>query len=160
EARNPASRLMIVDTPAAVTITNELGQSRLLHPDGRQESFEYQGVPLLVTSKRDGDRLIVVYYVEQNRELHYLYSHTDNPSQLVVELQSFEHGSAGDKAKRLYDAGVASDTTTTATTTTPTKSGAAPPAGGATPPARENFDERPGAELKGLKSLGILVEDL
>ena len=34
EVRNPPARLIIVDTPAAVTITNELGQSRVLHPDG------------------------------------------------------------------------------------------------------------------------------
>src|SRR6201999_2503139 len=42
EARNPATRLVIVDTPSAVTITNELGQSRVLHPNGRQESIEIQ----------------------------------------------------------------------------------------------------------------------
>src|SRR5204862_6868445 len=35
--RNPSARLMIVDTPAAVTITNELGQSRTFHPDGKEE---------------------------------------------------------------------------------------------------------------------------
>src|SRR4030095_14865070 len=32
EARNPPVRLMIVDTPATLTITNELGQSRTLPP--------------------------------------------------------------------------------------------------------------------------------
>ena len=34
------------------------------------------------------------------------------------------------------------------------------PAGSRPPQEPEQFDERPGAELKGLKSLGILVEDL
>ena len=32
EVRNPPVRLMVIDTPVAVTITNELGQSRVLHP--------------------------------------------------------------------------------------------------------------------------------
>jgi len=41
-----------------------------------------------------------------------------------------------------------------------------PASGGSSPPpvpasgSRETFDERPGAELKGIKTLGILVEDL
>src|SRR4051794_32383573 len=48
EARNPAARLMIVDTPAAVTITNELGQSRVLHPTGTDEWIEIEGVPIRV----------------------------------------------------------------------------------------------------------------
>jgi hypothetical protein len=150
EARNPAVRLMIVETPAAVTITNELGQSRSLHPTGVQESIELQGVPMLVTTKRDGDQLLVVYDVEKDRQVRYTYSHSASPPQLIVEVQFLEHG-AGDKARRVYDAGVATET-------------AAPPAA-ATPPASskapaETFDERPGAELKGLKSLGILVENL
>ena len=51
EVRNPPARLMVVDTPAAVTITNELGQSRTVHPDGKQESIEIQGVMVGVTSR-------------------------------------------------------------------------------------------------------------
>src|SRR5262245_57236819 len=61
EARNPPTRLMIVDTPAAVTITNELGQSRTLHPSGKQESLEIQGIPFSAATARDGDRLVTVY---------------------------------------------------------------------------------------------------
>src|SRR3954469_686405 len=45
EVRNPPVRLMIVDNAAGVTITNELGQSRTLHPTGKEESIEIQGVP-------------------------------------------------------------------------------------------------------------------
>jgi len=59
DARNPPARLTIVDTPAAVTMTNELGQSRTLHPDGKAETIEIEGVPVTVTSKRETDRLIV-----------------------------------------------------------------------------------------------------
>src|SRR5262249_51246462 len=50
EARNPPVRLMIVDTAAAVTITNELGQSRTLHATGRPESVEVQGVSFIATT--------------------------------------------------------------------------------------------------------------
>jgi hypothetical protein len=150
EVRNPPVRLMVVDTPAAVTITNELGQSRTLHPDGREESIALQGVPIGVTSKRDGDRLVVVYRVEQDREVRYTYSYSANPSRLVVDVQLLEHG-AGDKARRVYEPGVGTETlTSTGAATAPASS----------QPTPETFDQRPGAELKGLTSLGILVEDL
>ena len=151
EARNPPVRLMIVDTPTAVTITNELGQSRALHPDGKQESIEFQGVPFLATTKRDGDRLVVVYYVEQDREVRYTYSHSANPSELIVDVQFLEHGT-GDKARRVYEFGVEPEIPRGAAART-----ASAQSDRQTPDA---FDQRPGAELRGLKSLGILVEDL
>src|SRR5215467_5943771 len=66
EARNPPVRLMIVDTPTAVTITNEIGQSRVLHPDGKDESIEMQGMEVPVNTRRDGNQLLVVYHVEQD----------------------------------------------------------------------------------------------
>jgi len=150
EARNPPPRLVIVDTPAGVTITNERGQSRALHPNGRQESIEVEGVPLLVTTRRDADRLVVVYRVEQDREIRYTYSHAASPSQLIVEVEFLEHG-AGDKAKRVYEPGVVTETATSAPAAAPASQ---------KQPTSETFDARPGAELKGLKSLGILVEDL
>ncbi len=150
EARNPASRLMIVDTMSAVTITNELGQSRTVHPDGRQESMEIQGVSFAVTSKRDGDQLTIDYRVDQNREVRFTYASTASPPQLVVEVQFLEHGK-GDQAKRVYDSGTGTETRTTT---------APAPAGAPGQPAPDPFDQRPGAELKGLTTLGILVETL
>src|SRR5262249_40291358 len=75
--RNPPARLMIVDTPGAVTITNELGQSRTLHPEGRQEPVDIEGVSVMVTTKRDAGRLTVGYQVAQDRELHYTYSRVE-----------------------------------------------------------------------------------
>lgn len=151
EARNPAARLTVVDTPAAVTITNELGQSRVLHPTGREESIELQGAQLFVTTKREADQLVVVYRVEQNREVRYTYSYSASPPQLVVDVQFLEHG-AGDKARQVYEPGVATETAA--------PPAAAAPPGSPKPPAADAFDARPGAELKGLKSLGILVENL
>jgi hypothetical protein len=154
EVRNPPVRLMVVDTPDAVTITSELGQSRTFHPDGKEESIELQGVTIGVTSKRDGDRLVVVYRVEQDREVRYTYSSSsssENPARLMVDVQFLEHGT-GDKARRVYERGVGTETlTSTAAATAPASSGQ---------PTSETFDQRPGAELRGLRSLGILVEDL
>src|SRR5262252_10953461 len=100
---------MIVDTPAAVTFTNELGQSRTFHPTGRQESIEVQGTQTFVTAKRDDDHLDVVYRVDQNREVHYVYSRSTSPPQLIVDVQFLEHGN-GDKARLVYEP--ASETTT------------------------------------------------
>jgi hypothetical protein len=153
EVRNPPVRLIVVDTPAAVTITNELGQSRTLHPDGKEESIDLQGVAIAVTTKRDGDRLVVAYRVEPDREVRYTYSHAAS-SQLIVDVQLLEHG-AGDKARRVYDPGVGTETVAA-------PAAAAPPAAPRLQAAQaaESFDARPGAELRGLKSLGILVEDL
>jgi hypothetical protein len=161
EVRNPPARLTIVDTPSAVTMTNELGQSRTVHPDGKEETVEIQGVLYGVTSRRDGDQLIVVYRVEQSRDVRYTFARADNPIRLVVDVQFLEHGN-GDKARRVYDAGLGSEIR-------PTTSDAPPAAGspGQPPPepasgvkTPENFDRRPGAELVGLKSLGVVVEDL
>jgi hypothetical protein len=151
EARNPPARLIIVDAPAAVTITNELGQSRTLHPDGKEQSTEVEGVPISVTTKRDADRLVVVYHVEQGRDVRYTYSRSVSPPQLIVDVQFVEHGQ-GDKARRVYQPGTETDPVA------PRPAAAAPASPG--PQARETFDARPGAELRGLKNLGILVEDL
>jgi hypothetical protein len=152
EARTPPSRLIIVDTPAVVTMTNELGQSRTFHPTGRQESIEIQGVQTAVTAKRDGDRLDVLYRVSQDREVHYTYSHAATPPQIVVEVQFLEHG-AGDKARLVYEPA-------TETTTGPPAASSAQLPPSARAQGSEAFDERPGAELRGLSTLGILVEDL
>lgn len=158
EARNPAVRLMIVDTPDAVTITNELGQSRVLHPSDKEESIEIQGVPFRVTTKRrDGGALVVVYHVEQGRDVRYTYSRSMTPPQLVVELQFLEHG-AGDTARRVYELSFGNETTSSAAPAAPSGTPAVPASPGSR--AADTFDARPGAELRGLKGLGILIEDL
>lgn len=151
EVRDPAVRLMIVDTPAAFTITNELGQSRTLHPNGKEESIDLEGVPLTVTTRHDGDRLLIEYRVDQDRAVRYTYSRSTDRSQLIVDVQLFQHGE-GDKARRVYEPGVA-------TPAVGADAGSVKPAP-AGPQTGDTFDQRPGAELKGLKTLGILVEDL
>jgi hypothetical protein len=154
EARNPPARLMIVDSGSAVTITNELGQSRILHPNGRQEPVEIQGVVFMTTAHRDGDRLIAVFQVEQDREVRYTYSPSAGPQRLGVDVELLERGS-GQKATRIYDAGTGAESVAAS------RPPLAPPSSGASnEPPRENFDQRPGAEFRGLKNLGIVVEDL
>src|SRR5262249_8962117 len=148
EARNPPARLMIVDTPAAVTLTNELGQSRIVHPDGKEEMVEIQGTLMPVLAKRDGETLVVTYRVDSSRDVTYSYSRSANPPRLTVVVQVSERGKT-EKAKRVYDPGVESEPV-------------APKAAAGSAPAApsEAFDQRPGAELRGLKALGILVEEL
>ena len=149
DARTPPSRLTVIDNVAAVIITNELGQSRTLHPNGKEESIDLEGVPVPVTSIRDGDKIIALYHVEQDRDVRFTYSSTTNPSRLVVEVQFLEKGS-GDKATRIYDAGTVALAPPPSLTGNTGSSAATP---------SESFDQRPGAEFKGLKSLGVLVED-
>src|SRR4051794_5430228 len=85
EVRNPPTRLTIVDNTASITLTNELGQSRILHPNGHEEAIEVQGVPMTVTTVRDGARLVATYHVEANRDVRYAYSFSTSPARLTVE---------------------------------------------------------------------------
>ncbi|HVZ21231.1 MAG TPA: hypothetical protein VG871_09235, partial [Vicinamibacterales bacterium] len=142
---------------SAVTITNELGQSRVLHPTGLAEPIDIQGLALTATTTRDGGRLVVVYHVEPNRDVQYTYTPSGGtPERLTVETQFLDHG-AGDKVTRVYDAGTEAVARAGAG-----QAGQAGSPGGAgqAGPQREAFDERPGAEFKGLKDIGVLVEDL
>jgi len=162
EVRNPAAHLTIVDTPSAITITDDRGRSRTFHPDGRQELLQLDNVPVGASAKRDAGRLVVLYQVEEGRELRYTYSRTVSPPQLVVEVQFLEKGK-GDTVRRVYEPSSADETP-------PPPSPAAPapaidrqgvPAGGALAPAPPPaIDERPDAALKGLAALGVVVEGL
>lgn len=150
DVRNPATRLTIVDTPEAITITSELGQSRTLHPTGRDESIEVGGVPLVVATKRESDRIVITYTIDRDRQVRYTWT---PGTKLVIDVQFLDHG-AGDKARIVYDAGA--PTETRAAEPPPGPAQTAQPAA-ATP---AGTDTRPGAELRGLKTMGILVEDL
>jgi hypothetical protein len=159
EARNPPTRLTIVDAGTAITLTTELGQSRTLHVTGKDEAIEVGGVTLIETTKRDADAVVVTYTINKDRQVRYTLTPSAKPAQLVVEVQFLDHGS-GDKAKLVYDAGAPTETGDV---------GGAPggglPAGGGVPASRPaestpaGTDLRPGAELRGLKAVGILVED-
>jgi len=151
---------MIVDAPAAITITNELGQPRTLHPTGKEEAFEIQGVPFTATTTREGDRVVVVYHVAQGRDVRYTLSAAANPPRLLVEAQLIDEGKAGDKLTRVYNSGAAPpEAPAQASAPAQAPPAGPPPAPGQPASASGSFDQRPGAEFKGLKTVGILVED-
>ena len=130
--------------------------------------FQLDGVPVAATAKRDAGRLVVLYSVEQGRDLRYTYSRTANPPQLVVDVQFIERG-GGDHVRRIYEPTSAAETSTAGSATpaaSTTGQGAGVPAG--TGPAGPDsgkgsapaFNQQPDAELKGLTALGLVVEDL
>jgi hypothetical protein len=172
--RNPSAHLTIVETPAAVTFTDDRGQSRTFHPDGKEEVLQLDGVPVGVTAKREAGRLVVLYKVEQGRELRYTYSRAASAPQLVVEVQFIERG-GGDGVRRIYQPASASETLADASAA-PSRATTTPGAGlpavktsdsnkGAVPGAvdripTQTFNQQQDAELKGLTKLGVVVEDL
>lgn len=150
EVRNPPALLTIAETPTAVTITDDRGHSRTFHPNGKEEVLQLDGVAVAVTAKREAGRLVVLYGVEQGRELRYSYSRTASPPRLVVEVQFIERGE-GDAVRRLYDTASATETRAPARAVAPGPSDRLP---------AQTLNQQPGAELKGLTKLGIVVEDL
>ena len=164
EARNPSAHLTFVETSAAVTITDDRGQSRTFHPNGKDETLQLDGVPVGVTTKREAGRLVVDYDVEEGRKLRYTYSPAANRSQLVVELQFIERG-GGDRVRRIYEPSTASETAPADNAVlSPAVSAVSSgkvgmPASAVRVPA-QTVNRKPDAELKGLTKLGLVVEDL
>ena len=159
EVRNPSARLTIVDTPAAVTITDDQGKSRTFHPGGKEEELQLGAAPVGVITTREAGRLVILYKVAQGRELRYTYSHGANPGQLVVDVQ-FVEGTGGDAVKRIYQP--ASATETRAASAAPPSPAIAKSEAGSPPvgSSAQTFNQQPDAELKGLTKLGVVVEDL
>ena len=154
EVRKPAPILTVADTQTAITISDEAGHVRTFHPDGRSDVLQLDGVPVGVTAKRDGGRLVVVYAVEQGRELRYTYSRAASPPQLVVDVQFVERG-GGDHVRRVYEPARAPERSTPIANDRDKAPAAAPDQAPA-----QTFNQQPDAELKGLKTLGVVVEDL
>jgi hypothetical protein len=173
EVRTPSARLTIVDTPAAVTFTDDRGQSRTFHPDGKEEALQVDGVPVGVTAKREAGRLVILYRVEQGRELRYTYSRAASPPQLVVDVQFIERG-GGSGVRLIYEPASATETlapAATAPSPATRTSGVGSPVSAAdsgkplaaVPADRlpaQTFNQQRDAELKGLTKLGVVVEEL
>jgi hypothetical protein len=100
--RTPSTRLTIAQTAGAVTITDARGRVLTFHPDGRVESQMFDGVPVTTVSRWDGARLEVRYRVQPGRELHYTFSRSATPQQLVVQVVFVERGGR-DTITRVYD---------------------------------------------------------
>lgn len=149
DARNPSVHLTIAETPDAITITDDGGEALTFYADGRHEELQLGGLSVGATARRAADHFEVVYEVERDRTLRYSYSR-GTPQRLVVEVQFVDHGKVGDHATRIYDA--TGDTPSPATSATPTAAASAPerPSG--------TFAQEPGAELKGIKKIGLVVD--
>lgn len=158
EARNPATRLTVVDLSTTVTIVDELGQFRVVHPSGREETVTVNGVAIPATSRRDGDRLVIAYRAAPDREVRYTYSYSPGPPRLAIEVQFLENGK-GPKVRRVYGPAPTPEPIQNAVPTVPQAS----PAAGVPPPLTPTsapLDQTPLGELKGVKTVGVVVEDL
>jgi hypothetical protein len=186
EVKSPPGRLTIVQTAAAVTVTDDRGRSRTFHPDGREEFPPLDGGPISTTARWEGARLVVRYKVESGREVRYSYSRKADPPQLVVQAEFLERG-GHDTVIRVYEPATAAAAPPANDPAAPDRT--APPVLPPTPPvlpslrdaARQgppggvdpgktlvpaasdratpaNLDQRPDAELIGLTALGVVVE--
>jgi len=154
EVRTPPGRLTIVDTAATVTVSDDRGQMRTFHPTGKDETLQFDGVPVVTNARREPGRLVVLYKIAQGRDLRYTYSRVQTPPQLIVEVQFVERG-GGDKVRRIYEPAKETDLPTP-----PASATTAPSLPAAGPSSAQPFDQRPDAALKGLTRLGVVVEDL
>jgi len=165
DARNPTVHLTIAETAGATTITDDSGEALTFYADGRHQEIQLGGLSVGATARRAPDHFEVVYDVERDRTLRYTYSRS-TPNRIVVDVQFVEHGKNGDHATRVYD--LDTDATASATTTA-AANGAKPDATPATGAAKSaaasdghassgTFAQEPGAELKGVKRIGLVVD--
>jgi hypothetical protein len=170
EVRNPPARLTIVQTPSAITVTDASGRVRTFHPDGRDEPQALDAGPMITTARWDGARLVVRYKVEPGREIRYTYSRKAEPPQLIVSAELIERG-GHDTVIRVYEPAKAGGTQPVPPMLPSERAASQPPSAVAdpaqalvpvapAPTAGGQFDQRPGAELMGLSTLGVVVEEL
>jgi hypothetical protein len=186
EVRNPPARLTIARNAGAIVVTDERGRSRTYHPDGRDAFTPLDAAPVATVSRWEGGRLIIRYKVEPGREVRYTVSRKASPPQLVVQAELLERGGR-DTVVRVYEPAGADDPVPAAPAPAERAPQQAPPViplpsqrpGAAQPPlpaqadtprpmmpavpasaAPANLDQTPGAELRGLSALAIVVEEL
>lgn len=153
DVRLPPTRLTIVDSAQSVTVTDQQGNTRTFHPDGRAETLQIGSASVLTTARRDGRSLIVLYSVADLRQIRYTYSRPAGTNALTVDVQFLERGS-GDGVRHVYVLGDAANTSTR------TAGGTAPAAGTpGGPAAPRTVVPRAGSEFAGLTRLGVVVEE-
>lgn len=143
DARNPSVHLTIAETADATTITDDSGEALTFSLDGRHAVLQLGGLSVGATARRVADHFEVVYEVERDRTIRYNYSRV-TPQRIVVEVQFVDRGKLGDHATRMYDAADAE------TAKSPAPSAPEHPSG--------TFAQEPGAELKGIKKIGLVVD--
>jgi hypothetical protein len=149
EVRLPPERLTIAVTPASVTLTPEPGAARTVHPGRRDDGVTIGPITSTTTAMWEGDRLMVAYNAEAGRTVRYVYAVNPSPSprQLIVEIEFVGRG-GGDKVRRVYDPAPPSPPAGTQSNSTSNEPST----------ARTAIDQRPDAQLRGLVTLGLVVE--
>jgi hypothetical protein len=160
EVRTPPARLTVVDTTDTVTITDDKGGVRTLHPDGRAETLSIGGASILTVAHREAEKLIVLYAVADLRQIRYTYSRPAGTASLAVDVEFLERSKPGDTVRRVYNTtgadGRRVSTVTANSGSGSTTPGDAPGKAGAPPSAMP----RAGSEFTGLLRLGVVVEEL
>jgi hypothetical protein len=188
EVRNPPASLTIAQKGGAIVVTDERGRERTYYPDGREAFTPLDAAPVSTVTRWEGGRLVIRYKVEPGREVRYTVSRRTSPAQLVVQAELLERGGR-DVVVRVYEPARADEPLPEPAAAAPSAPQAppvvplpsqrppvAPPAPAQQAPvpdaarqtvpavpssaAPANLDQTPGAELKGLSALGIVVEDL
>jgi hypothetical protein len=154
DVRQPPTELTIVETASSVSITDDRGRTRTFHPNGTEQSIQLQAVTVGATADWDGGRLAVLYNVEEGRRLRYTYSVPQGATQLIVDVE-FRGSGGGDTVRLVYEPSRA-DSLPAAPTAAAAVQTPAPrvPASADTQP----FNQQPDAELKGLTTLGVVVD--
>ena len=164
EARTPPSRLTIIQKDTSVSIADDQGHARTFRPDGHLEELTIGTVALPTTARWDGAGLVVVYDVETGRQLRYTYTPSADPPRLQVNIRFLERGREGDEVRLTYEPPGAHERAILSgapTSPAPSPSGSTSPGGSdaAPPPARPPVLPA-GSELRGLTTIGTVVEDL
>ena len=154
EVREPAANLTIADTPDTVTMSDDREHSRTFHPNGKEEPIQLGGVAVVTIARREAGQLVILYEVEQGRQIRYAFSRLDNPTRLNVEVQFIDRGNPS-KVMRVYEPASAAPPATSGAAGAPAST---TPASQAPPPAASG--PGPGSEFKGLTELGVVVEEL
>ena len=165
DARTPPARLTIVRQDATIAIADDQGHARTFRPDGRLDDLTLGTVALPTTARWDGASLVVVYEVETGRQLRYTYTPLADPTRLQVNIRFLERGREGDEVRLTYEppGGLERMILSGAPTSPAARSASAPTSPGvpdtASPSARPPVLP-PGSELRGLTTIGTVVEDL
>ncbi len=157
EARQPPPDFTISTASGAITFSDGRGYSRTFHPTGSEEVIDLGGVPVVTITRWESGQLVILYEVEEGRQIRYAYSRTANPDRLTAEVQFIDRGTA-DKVTRVYEPASATAAGTTAAT--PASSSGAPPGTAPAGPPPGAFNQNPGAEFRGLTEVGLIVEGL
>ena len=156
EVRLPPERLAIVVTPAIVTITPDPGAARTVQPGRREEGVTVGPFTVTTSATWEGNRLTVNYGAENDRLVRYTYAVNQSPRQLIVDVEFVGRG-GGDRVRRIYDSASPGQPAGSQSSSAPP---ASVPAAPLSSTAGAAVDQRPDAALRGLATLGLVVEGI